>query len=403
MTSTEGAAFGRRVAFYRKKRGYSQREFAGMIDRSETWLSQVERGVRKIDRMSVLERLADALDVPLAELAPEQNVVAASTETPQAATTLSLALSSSEALGAVLSESVLPVDLAGLDARSARAWDFAHGSQYEELSELLVDLLPDLERAERRADPEDHRRASVAKARAYHAAAAVLSKLGETAAAWVAVDRAIRAAEEAGDPLLMAEGAFRLAIVFQNARRFDLAMRAASSAAQAIAGLVEQGEAPAVAMHGALHLQLAVAAARSNDAEAGYAYLETARQAGARLGEDRNDYNTEFGPTNVLLHEVAVAVELGDAGRALRVADQVDAGRLSPERQARLLIDVAQAHAQLRQPDAVLAALREAMAIAPEQIETHGRVRDLVADLLRGDRRGSSEVKELAARLKVAS
>ncbi|MGH7750202.1 MAG: helix-turn-helix domain-containing protein, partial [Candidatus Dormibacteria bacterium] len=102
MASGDSAAFGRRVAFYRKKRGYSQRELAAMIDRSETWLSQVERGVRKIDRMSVLERLAEALDVPLAELAPEQNVVAASSETPQAATTLSLALSSSEALGAVL-------------------------------------------------------------------------------------------------------------------------------------------------------------------------------------------------------------------------------------------------------------------------------------------------------------
>lgn len=403
MTSTDSAAFGRRVAFYRKKRGYSQRELAGMIDRSETWLSQVERGVRKIDRMSVLERLAEALDVPLAELAPEQNVVAASSETPQAAATLSLALSSSEALRAVLSESVLPVDLARLDARSARAWDFAHGSQYQELSDLLVDLLPDLERAERHTDPEDHRRASVAKARAYHAAAAVLSKLGETAAAWVALDRAIRAAEDAGDPLLMAEGAFRLSIVFQTARRFDLAIRAASSAAQAITSLVDQGDAPAVAMHGALHLQLAVAAARRSDADPAYAYLETARQAGERLGEERNDYNTEFGPTNVRLHEVAVAVELGDAGRALRVAGQVDAARLSPERQARLLIDVAQAHAQLRQSEAVVAALREAMRIAPEQIETHSRVRDLVADLLRGDRRGSAEVKELATRLKVAS
>lgn len=402
MASGDSAAFGRRVAFYRKKRGYSQRELAAMIDRSETWLSQVERGVRKIDRMSVLERLAEALDVPLAELAPEQNVVAASSETPQAATTLSLALSSSEALGAVLSESV-PVDLARLDARSARAWDFVHGSRYEELSELLVELLPDLERAERHTDAEDHRRASVAKARAYHAAAAVLSKLGETAAAWVAVDRAIRAAEEAGDPLLMAEGAFRLSIVFQNARRFDLAMRAAGSAAEAVSGLVAQGDEAAVAMQGALHLQLAVAAARRNDADAAYGHLETARRAGTRLGEDRNDYNTEFGPTNVLLHEVAVAVELGDAGRALRVAADVDAARLSPERQARLLIDVAQAHAQLRQSEAVVTALREAMRIAPEQIESHSRVRELVADLLRGDRRGSSDVKELASRLKIAS
>lgn len=190
--------------------------------------------------------------------------------------------------------------------------------------------------------------------------------------------------------------------MFQVARRFDLAMRAASSAAQAIAGLAEQGDPPAVAVHGALHLQLAVAAARSNDAEAAYGYLETARRAGARLGADRNDYNTEFGPTNVLLHETAVAVELGDAGRALRVAAEVDPTRLSPERQARLLIDVAQAHAQLRQPEAVVAALGEAMRIAPEQIETHSRVRELVADLQRGDYRASPEVKELAARLKVA-
>jgi transcriptional regulator with XRE-family HTH domain len=390
------------VAFYRKKRGYSQREFAAMLDRSETWLSQVERGVRRIDRMSVLERLAETLDVPLGELAPEQNVVAASSEIPQAATTLSLALSSSAALGAVLSASV-PVDVARLDARSARAWDFVRGSRYDELSELLVDLLPELERAGRPSDPVQHRRASVAKAQAYHAAAVVLSKLGETGAAWVAVDRAIRAAEEAGDPLLMAAGAFRLSIVFQNARRFDLAMRAASSAAETITGLAEQGDAAAVAMRGALHLQLAVAAARSNDADTAYGFLDTARRAGEQLGADRNDYNTEFGPTNVLLHEVAVAVELGDAGRALRVAETVDAAGLSPERQARLLVDVAQAHAQLRQPQAVVDALREALRIAPEQIETHSRVRDLVADLLRGDRRASSEVKELASRLKIAS
>lgn len=373
-----------------------------MLDRSETWLSQVERGVRRIDRMSVLERLAEALDVPLAELAPEQHVVAASSGTPQAATTLSLALSSSDALGAVLSASV-PVDVARLDARTARAWDFVHGSRYEELSELLVDLLPDLERAERHGELEERRRASVAKAQAYHAAAAVLSKMGEAGAAWVAVDRAIRAAEEAGDPLLMAAGAFRLSIVFQNARRFDLAMRAALSAAEAIGGLVEQGNVPAVAVRGALYLQLAVAAARSNDAEAAYGFLDKARGAGQQLGEDRNDYNTEFGPTNVLLHEVAVAVELGDAGRALRVADGIDASGLSAERRARLLIDVAQAHAQLRQPGAVVDALREALRIAPEQIEAHARVRDLVADLLRGDRRASSEVKELASRLKIAS
>ncbi|MPZ65664.1 MAG: helix-turn-helix domain-containing protein [Pseudonocardiaceae bacterium] len=400
MAGGNGKAFGRRVAFHRKKLGYSQREFAAVLDRSETWLSQVERGVRKIDRMSVLERLAVALGVPLPELAPEQKVVAASSEAPKAATTLSLALSSSEALGAVLSDAH-SVDLDRLDAGSERAWEYAHGSRYDDLAGLLVDLLPDLERAERQTDAEAHRRACVAKARAYHAAAGVLSKLGETAAAWVAVDRAIHAADEAGDPLLMAEGAFRLSIVFQATRRFDLAMRAAASAAEAIAGLAADGDPAAVAVRGALHLQLAVAASRINEGDAAYRYLDTARRAGEQLGEDRNDYNTEFGPTNVLLHEVAVAVELGDAGRAVRVAARADAARLSPERQARLLIEVARAHAQLRESDAVVSSLREAMRIAPEQVEASARVRDLVADLVRAGRGMSPEVQELASRLKV--
>ena len=73
-------ALGRKIAAERRRRGLSQPELARMIDRSVAWVSQVERGVRKVDRMSVLEALAAALDVPLAELAAEAPVVAAVTE-----------------------------------------------------------------------------------------------------------------------------------------------------------------------------------------------------------------------------------------------------------------------------------------------------------------------------------
>jgi hypothetical protein len=45
---------------------------------------------------------------------------------------------------------------------------------------------------------------------------------------------------------------------------------------------------------------------------------------------------------------VAVAVDLGDAGEALDVAAGIDATNLSPERQVRLMIDVARAHARGR-------------------------------------------------------
>lgn len=400
MLPNDAKALGRRVAFHRSKRGLSQKELGARIARSESWVSQVERGARRVDRMSVLETLANALEVSIAELAPESNVVAAATERPRAATSLSLALSSSDALQAVLSDAG-PVDVDRLGSEAMRAWDFAHGARYEDLSHLLRTLIPELEYAVRKTTGVDRRRVCLAKARAYHAAASVLSNMGETAGAWVAIDRAIAAAEEADDPLLMAEGAFRLAIVFQGARRFELAKRTAESAANALGGLVEAGEPEAVALRGAMYLQLAVASARVNDGEQAYAYLDRARESAARLGSDRNDYHTEFGPTNVLLHEVNIAVELGDAGHALRAAAKADATRLSPERRTRLLIDVARAHAQRRQPQLVVSSLREADQLAPEQVRAHPVVRELVGDLLRSDQGDTPDLQELGKDLNI--
>jgi transcriptional regulator with XRE-family HTH domain len=59
---------GERIAYYRKRLGLSQVEFAGLIGRSESWVSQVERGVRAIDRMPVLQKVADVLSVSVDEL-----------------------------------------------------------------------------------------------------------------------------------------------------------------------------------------------------------------------------------------------------------------------------------------------------------------------------------------------
>jgi tetratricopeptide (TPR) repeat protein len=147
-----------------------------------------------------------------------------------------------------------------------------------------------------------------ALAKAYHAAAAVLSKFGETAAAWVAADRAISRAENAGDPLLMAEGAFRLNLVFQSARSLELARSTAEDADEALMTLTTTDRPAVLSLRGALNLQLAVVASRVGDADRAYAHLEEASRLAEQLGEDRNDYDTEFGPTNVALHEVACSV-----------------------------------------------------------------------------------------------
>jgi transcriptional regulator with XRE-family HTH domain/enamine deaminase RidA (YjgF/YER057c/UK114 family) len=390
-------ALGRKIAAERRRRGLSQPELARMVDRSVAWVSQVERGVRKVDRMSVLEALAAALDVPLAELAAEAPVVAAVTEEPPGTGGLRLVLSGAYALRAMLGSRRAPA-LSTLRTRARRAWDMTHAGRYTELTELLRGLVPDLETAARAVAKDQRAEVFELMASTYQACSAALAELGEPEAAWIAADRTMAAAERAGNPMLVAAGAFRLVFVFINARHYGQAEETARTAAEALWPLADQGDPQATSLWGALTLQRAVISAHVNDPDLAYGQLELASRVAGRLGEGHNEYNTEFGPANVRLYEIAVAVELGDAGRALRASAVVDTSGLSAERQARMLIDVARAHAQRRQVHEAVAALLQAEGITPEQVRGHALVRQLVSDLLTMQD-PPAELRDLARRL----
>jgi hypothetical protein len=115
--------------------------------------------------------------------------------------------------------------------------------------------------------------------------------------------------------------------------------------------------------------------------------------------EDRNDFNLEFGPTNVEIQAVSTAVELGDAGEALDIGTGLDTTGLSIERQARLLMDLGRAHAQRRHFGDALDYLLKAEEIAPEMIRTHIAARDVICELtLVAGRSASPELRALAER-----
>ena len=59
--------FGKRLRALREERGWSQEEFADRAGLHRTYVSAVERGVRN-PTLSVLERLAKALGVSMADL-----------------------------------------------------------------------------------------------------------------------------------------------------------------------------------------------------------------------------------------------------------------------------------------------------------------------------------------------
>jgi hypothetical protein len=398
--SETAPTLGERVVYHRKRRGLSQVELGRLIGRSESWVSQVERGARKVDRMSVLELLADTLNVPVAELSPGAPAEAVA-EPEQWWSALRLAVTGHPALAALVAPGPVDESATGADARSRvdAVWDLVHASRYAEVVPTLAALVTDLEEAVRSAPASERAGIASALASAYQAVGAVFAKVDDVEAGWLTADRALFAAERADNPTLVAAGQYRLAQTLLSAGRLDQARYAATTGADILRPHVADLGVPGAAVLGALCLVRAVAAARSSDRTGTRAAIAEAETLAATVGPGRNDFNTEFGPANVAIHAVAVAVELGDAGEALERAAGVDVDGLSPERRARFLVDVARAHAQRRARAEAVAALLEAEQIAPEQIRDHPRVRVLVRDLLQGpDRRADLELRDLAGR-----
>jgi transcriptional regulator with XRE-family HTH domain len=404
-----GPTLGERIADYRRQHGMSQRELADAMNRSESWVSQVERDIQPVERLSVLHALADALGVSVRDLRPEA-VAEPEPDVPNDLDGLRLNLSGHPALTDLLAPSTArppgATDLDGYRAEVEYAWTLAHQSKFAALSDGLTDLLPRLEHAVRTTpEPADANELRGPLARAYQAASAAFARQDEPDAAWVAADRAITAAEASGDALAVIAGHFRMAHAFIRLGRHDQAEHVTTTAIDALRPAAEAHDAgpELLSLYGAMHLVQAVISGHESDRATARAHLAEAERTADRLGEDRNDYDTEFGPTNVQLHMVAVAVDLGDAGEALDVAADIDASGLSPERQVRLQVDIARAYAQRRRAGEAVAALLDAEGLAPEHLHTHHLAKTTMRDLLNQQgRRPSPELLDLARRSGVA-
>jgi transcriptional regulator with XRE-family HTH domain len=63
---------GRRVAQSRMRRRMTQQVFADRIGKSKSWVDKIERGVRKLDKVSVIQHIAEVLHIDPVELLNEQ-------------------------------------------------------------------------------------------------------------------------------------------------------------------------------------------------------------------------------------------------------------------------------------------------------------------------------------------
>jgi hypothetical protein len=157
----------------------------------------------------------------------------------------------------------------------------------------------------------------------------------------------------------------------------------------------------------ALALRTALAAARHQDRATAGELLGQASWAAEQLGEDANYWQTGFGPTNVQLHRLAAALDLGDVAYVVEQAPRVDTSHMPAERTAAHLIDTGRAMSLLARDDEALATLLSAEQVAPQLVRHNPAVRETVKTLYRRSPvtggRASSPLLGLAARVRAVS
>ncbi|MFC8220726.1 helix-turn-helix domain-containing protein [Streptomyces sp. NPDC057362] len=402
---TTNLTIGERVAWYRRRRGISQEVLAGLVGRTVDWLSKAENNRIELDRLSVIKALADALDVTLGDLLAEPTLLewtaGSGTRTVPALRTALMNYRQLTPLLGVTTEGE-PTSLDELRSSVVEVWDAYQDSRYGFATRRLPLLLADALIAAQAYQGRERERAYELMAMTYQGAAMVLTKLGETDLAWIAADRGLAAAQQSGNAVVTGSLFRSVAHCLLSNGRFDAAMQLVGDAGQYLRPGLDDPTPELLSVYGTLYLAGSMASARADDRSTTDAFLEEADQAAQRLGADANHVWTAFGPTNVAIHRVATAAELGDMQIAVDLGPQIDTAGLPTERRTRHNLEVARALSSHNRMDDALAKILEAESWAPEQVRSHYLARELVLTWVRGQRgRPSRNLADLADRLHV--
>ncbi|MBV9142889.1 MAG: helix-turn-helix transcriptional regulator [Pseudonocardiales bacterium] len=371
----EARMIGRRVRQIRNSRGKSLRVVAGLAGMSKSKLSLIERGEVALDSRSDIIALAEALRVAPSELtrmevpAPGNGHHDATIEAVRRALT---ALDHGRAGG-----EVLPVEV--LRDRVTQVQDLRRRCRFADAATELPGLIRDL-----------HTTLALGRDAAELLPLAVYLHVQVTgvwlvdAGAPVDLQREVnslarRLAREHGADVTLGVAALPTGVLISQGQ-FDL-VQAQLDAVPHLAATPETA-----GVIGGLMLRHARVAALDNRAADAVAALETAAELAARFGEtgEHDPLGFAFGPTDVGIYRMAVALETGEADRTVSIAQELHPQRHPfVTRQAVYWEYYGRALARLkgRQNDAVRA-LWTAEKLFPVYVQRNPFVRDVLGELL---------------------
>ena len=293
-----------------------------------------------------------------------------------------LALMLTAQMTGTAAEPAVASDLATLSRNVSRARSQYQACRYSELASQLPALLAGLHAACMTLAGDARLRAYALSADAYHVTAGFLLKAGDQGLAHLAADRSMSAALASQDPLKVGASARIVTHALMNSGQLTAAISTARNHSIRLDRGTKEQTPEFLSVYGSVLLRGAIAAAQHDERGTAHEMLAEAADAARRLGTDANLRGTAFGPVNAQLHQVNVAVTLGDAGTAVDLARRINLAAIAvTERKASLLIDVARAFFQWGRYEQAYAALRAAEQTAPEEVAARPAVGALVRDL----------------------
>ncbi|MFF4228986.1 helix-turn-helix domain-containing protein [Streptomyces sp. NPDC001820] len=377
-------SIGERIAFYRRRRGYTQEVLAGLVGRSTDWLAKAETGRRKPPRIDMLAELARILRVPLADLVGQTMLVEdekQQDDVPAVRDALMSPRRLSRLLFGLEAEAQLPTP-APIAVRVEKAWNDYQGGRLGSVIAALPGLLQTAQELEDRAARrgEDRHDCWAVSARTHHLAATTLAKVGESDLSWLAAERAMQAADSSDDPLVLASAARSGTHALLANGRYEAAMQLGDATANWLAPRVADSDPSALSLLGMIHLRAAVAAARHQDRPTATRLLNRAEELADNLGSDENYWQTGFGPTNVLLHRLSIELDLDNVAYVVENG-RINVDHMPQERSVSHRIDFARALSLAGHGDEAFAELRTAERTSPQLVRNNPRVRETLRDL----------------------
>ena len=295
-----------------------------------------------------------------------------------------------------------PLELPNLAQRIKSAWDtwLVSPNKYTDTLSVLPSLIVDAESAVNAYE----RSAGVCRqaSEVYQLARAVLKHAGRIDLVPFVCDRAMRYAEETGDPLLIGAATWYVGQSLLSNDMPQAALDMGMVTAEKFERLLSDGTPEHFYVYGSLLQLAAIASVRTGDPWRARELLRgPARQAAQRIGEGKGYHHIFFGPTNVDIHRVSVELEAAEISEALRMADEVDISKIAySERQTAHLYQVARCYECRNNDTAVFVHLKMAAKICPQDFLYTRNARSMVSTLVKRAKPSyASEVREFASRI----